>query len=228
MPYLDVLTLIIDRSVAKGFMNFMEEKGIPVLSTLGRGTAKSDTLDYFGLEATEKSIITSIVPDFVRKKALKGLVRNMRIDAPGRGIAFSMPLSSVSGNLASYCHLDRAEPDTGEEKIMHTSPFELVVAVINQGYSDMVMDAVRSAGATGGTVIHAKGTRPDNNDKFFGLSIASEKEIVMVVCKSADRAAIMKAIISNAGSKTAANSTVLSLPVTEVVGVPAFEEDDAT
>ena len=55
-----------------------------------------------------------------------------------------------------------------EREIAH----DLIVVIANQGSTDLVMDAAREAGATGGTVIHAKGTGTDLVRKFFGVSIA--------------------------------------------------------
>ena len=53
---------------------------------------------------------------------------------------------------------------------------ELIMAIMNEGYSDTVMDAARSAGAGGGTVLHAKGTGRARAEKFFGVSLADEKD----------------------------------------------------
>ena len=58
----------------------------------------------------------------------------------------------------------------------------------------MVMDAARSAGAGGGTVLHAKGTGTEFTSKFLGVSIAAEKELIYIVSKNRDKGAIMKAI----------------------------------
>ena len=49
---------------------------------------------------------------------------------------------------------------------------ELIMAIMNEGYSDTVMDAARSAGAGGGTVLHAKGTGRARAEKFFGVRSA--------------------------------------------------------
>ena len=64
-----------------------------------------------------------------------------------------------------------------EKELTH----ELIIVITNQGYTDKVMDAARSAGAGGGTAIHAKGTGAELARKFFGVSIASEKEIVFII-----------------------------------------------
>ena len=41
---------------------------------------------------------------------------------------------------------------------MKDTRYELLLVVANQGYTGSIMDAARTAGAGGGTVIHAKGT----------------------------------------------------------------------
>lgn len=75
---------------------------------------------------------------------------------------------------------------------------ELIMVIMNEGYSDTVMDAARSAGAGGGTVLHAKGTGRARAQKFFGVSLADEKDVVYIVAHADEKAAIMQAIADNA------------------------------
>ena len=84
------------------------------------------------------------------------------------------------------------------------------------------MDAARSAGASGGTVVKAKGTGAELA-KFFGVSISEEKEMVYIVASRNDRDNIMKAIMEKAGNNTDAHGVVFSLPVDSVVGIKNFE-----
>ena len=85
------------------------------------------------------------------------------------------------------------------------------------------MDSARNAGATGGTVLKAKGTGTDKA-KFFGVSISEEKEMVYIVAKNEQRDAIMTAIMEKAGYNTEAHGVVFSLPVESVLGIKAFED----
>ena len=66
---------------------------------------------------------------------------------------------------------------------MKETEYELLVAIANQGCIDTVMDVARSVGAGGGTVIHAKGTGMETAEKFLGVSLAAEKEIILIVNK---------------------------------------------
>lgn len=64
---------------------------------------------------------------------------------------------------------------------MKDTKYELLVVIANHGYSDLIMDAARGAGAAGGTVIHAKGTGMEGAEKFLGISLAAEKEMIYIV-----------------------------------------------
>ena len=88
----------------------------------------------------------------------------------------------------------------------------------------MVMDAARGAGAYGGTVIHAKGTGMEQAEKFMGVSLAAEKEMIFIVAKKEQKNDIMKAVMEQAGLDTKAKSIVFSLPVTDTAGLRLLED----
>ena len=81
----------------------------------------------------------------------------------------------------------------------------------------MVMNAAREAGAGGGTTINAKGTAA-GAQKFFGVSLVVEKEMVFIVSSVDKKKDIMKAIMQNAGMDTKAHAIVFSLPVSATAG----------
>ncbi len=103
---------------------------------------------------------------------------------------------------------------------------ELLVVIGNQGYSETIMDAARAAGAAGGTVIHAQGTGMARAEKFLGISLASEKDVIFIVTKTAQRNAIMRSIMEKAGIETRAKAIVFSLPVTDTAGLRLLEDDE--
>ena len=102
--------------------------------------------------------------------------------------------------------------------------FEMVFAIVNSGYSGNIMEAVKACGATGGTIINSRGTANTDIEKFFGISICDEKEMLYIVSSRKDRDNIMKAIMERAGGQTKAHGVVFSLPVEKVVGIRGLEE----
>ena len=59
--------------------------------------------------------------------------------------------------------------------------YEVIFCIVNAGFTDVVMDAAKEYGATGGTVIHARGTANKEAEKLFSIAIQPEKEIVMIL-----------------------------------------------
>ena len=107
---------------------------------------------------------------------------------------------------------------------MKNTDHELIVVISQQGYTDVIMDAAREAGAYGGTIIHAKGTAGEVANKFMGVTLADEKEIVYIVSKATEKNAIMKAIMEHAGLNSKAKAVCFSLPVTDTAGLRLLEE----
>ena len=108
--------------------------------------------------------------------------------------------------------------------IPHDFEYELICVILNEGYSDEVMDAARPAGATGGTVISAKGTGISQSVKLKGLSLADKKEMLLIVARADNKAEIMKAIMENSGVETPAGAICFSMPVSQTAGLRRIEE----
>ena len=66
---------------------------------------------------------------------------------------------------------------------MKDTKYELLVVIANQGYTEMIMEAARKASATGGTVLHAKGTGMEKPRPFSAFPLAQEKEMIFLVVK---------------------------------------------
>ena len=220
MSEINLMMTITKRSMGRRMLAFYEQNGLSaILCTLAKGTATSEMLDCFGLEVTEKMVMVSVVTVDTWKKVKHGLEDRFQIDVPGTGIAFLMPLSSVGGKKVLQFLVDGQLCEKVEESVMKDTKYELIVVIANHGYSEMVMEAAWEKGAGGGTVIHAKGTGLEKAEKFLGVSIADEKEIIYIVAKTVDKNAIMKSIMDNAGINSKAKSVVFSLPVTDTAGL---------
>ncbi len=225
MDELYMMATISDRNQARRFLAFYREHGVTVtLITFGKGTAASEVLDSFGLEAAKKAILFAFVTGTEWKEIKSGLQKQIKIDIPGSGIAFIIPLSSIGGKKQLEFLTEGREFKKGEESTLKETKYELLVVIANQGYTDMIMDAAREANAPGGTVIHAKGTGTEKAEKFLGVSIAAEKEMIFMVARKEGKNAIMKAIMEKAGIHSEARSVVFSLPVTETAGMRLIEE----
>ncbi len=204
------------------YTEFYAGHGVQIVyASPAHGTATAKTLDLFGLEQTEKSVLFSVVTGEQARTLTAALIAEMYIDLPDQGIAVSVPLSTMGGRQALAHLMPGYEPEenVNEVKEMNDTPnFELIIAVAEKGQTDLVMDAARAGGARGGTVIHAKGTAGAGTQTFFGLSIAEEKEMIFIVADNESKREIMRSIMQNAGASPDARAVVFSLPVSEACG----------
>ena len=97
--------------------------------------------------------------------------------------------------------------------------YELIMCIVNTGFSDTVMAAARDKGARGGTVIHARGTANKDAEEFFHITIQPDKEIVMILVPKKIRDDVLHAVYQAAGLKTEGQGISFSLPVTNAVGL---------
>ena len=97
--------------------------------------------------------------------------------------------------------------------------YEVVMCIVNAGYSELVMDAAKEVGARGGTVIHARGTANKEAEQFFKITIQPDKEIVMILVPADIKDDVMHAIYKNAGLKSEGQGIAFSMAVDNVVGI---------
>ena len=226
MSELYFMMTITSREMLPKFLEAFDKNNLPIgFVSLGYGTAKDDILDMLGLVRSEKAVGMAVVTGEGWEEAKWYFRKKMYIDVPDTGISFIIPMSSIGGKRELAFLTAGQNYRKGEESVMKDTTMELLVVVSNQGHNDLVMDAARGAGAYGGTVIHARGTGMNQAELFFGVSLASEKDLTFIVTKKNQRNAIMSAIMKDAGMETPAQSIVFSLPVTDAVGLNTGDED---
>lgn len=226
MEGLQLVMAITDRDKTETVIGIFRECNVFTTDVvLGTGTAPMEILDYLYLSPNEKAVVLGVVTNAGLAPLLKTFKKKLYIDIPGNGIVATVPLNSIGGKRSLEYILDGQTLGSGEKEnnMSIKTDHELIFVIANEGYSDMIMDAARAAGAGGGTVIKAKGTGAEYSKKFFGFSIATEKEIHLLVTPAQGRNAIMKAIMENAGLDSKAQAIVFSMPVSNAIGLRATE-----
>ena len=221
MHNLCLLCVIAKRDHHEQLPVFFREHGINTVTTLlCEGTAGKKLLDLLGLEETEKELHYAMTTRTRAKRLLASASHELGLDRPGQGVAFTVPLGSIAGASSLDYFTHGQNIILGEVKEMpNTFLYELIVAIANRGHVDDVMNAARSAGAMGGTVLHAKGTNPFGENRFFGMSIADEKEMILILSAANQKTAIMRAIMDQAGVQSPAHTVMFTLPVESVAGL---------
>lgn len=98
---------------------------------------------------------------------------------------------------------------------------EVIMCIVNSGFSEAVMDAAREFGARGGTVLRGRGTANAEAEKLYGIAIQPEKEIVMILVDSSLKNDILHAVYKAAGLNTPGQGIAFAMPVEDVAGLNA-------
>ena len=107
---------------------------------------------------------------------------------------------------------------------MNKNKYEMILCIVNAGFSDLVMDAAKAEGARGGTVIHARGTANKDAEAFFHITIQPEKDVVMLIVPKTIKDKVLHAIYKHAGLESDGQGIAFSMPVSETAGIEKEEQ----
>jgi nitrogen regulatory protein PII len=164
---------------------------------VGRGELESKILRFLALADIERDVLLTLVTD----EQLEGIIlsiENAQLYATKNdGILFVVP--------------------TGGNAMADETKHEMISIIVNRGYADDIMNAARKAGATGGTILHARGTGKPDDAKFFGVTIVPEKEEVIILADKENAQMIRDAIENLKCLTTPGVGIMYTTPVTRLV-----------
>ncbi|MCI8562152.1 MAG: transposase [Lachnospiraceae bacterium] len=221
---LQLLFIITTPKLANKASRLMKEGNIPMqYHSRGQGTASSEIMDMLGLGSIEKTVVMSMMPKSFADKILEKLHSTLHFGYPNTGVAFTVPISGGSSQMVKL--LDSMQEKISDEnaekekKRMGECEYTMIMAIVNQGYSEEVMAAAKTAGATGGTVFQSRRVGSEDTIKFWGITIQPEREMVLILSQKESKLEIMKSIGKSCGIQSEAQGVVFSLPVDNMIGL---------
>ena len=200
-----------------------DELGLKVsVEFLASGTATKSTLELLGINSSRRRVVLTLANSEKTDELFKQLKRRLYIGAVGRGMAVALPIKSIGGGKTVAYLSGDAQSAKYSPQLNYS--YELIVVIANEGRNEMVMDAARGAGAKGGTILHGKGTASKEAEKFFKMSIGSEKEVLLIVANAEHKADIMRAILKDAGPNSEAGAIAFSMPISQLAGFGLLED----
>ena len=184
----------------------------------GQGTATSEILDILGLGGSEKDILLSITTRTAARVLLDKLDDELRGAAPGRGIAFTVPLTAVNSLIAAFIDFKTKPESEGSEPMENQQKSSMILVTVNQGYTETVMETARKAGARGGTIIRGRWAGDESFAQSSGITtLQEEKELIFIVAPTEIRNRIMEAVSKEHGLRTEAGAMVTTIGVEQLV-----------
>lgn len=195
-------------------------------SGIGHGTARSHHRSYFGLDEVEKRVTYSLIPSYLEKQILFAVEKELKLYLAGRGIAFTLPLSAISNIIEEPILASPEIKEARTAKKEKKSMYELVIAIVNEKYSDAAIDAARSAGATGATIFNTRSVDNTKVEGAMGASIPQETDSIFIITTKEYKLKIMEAIRDAAGLKTEGGAVIFSMPVDSLIGIGRFDSEN--
>ncbi len=221
-----LLLAIVDRGRGDAVCEMAGKAGAHLKVVIqGEGTATSQILSMLGLEQTEKDVCMCALFEGKAGPLLAALAERMQLRRANAGVACLLSLDGVAGQktLDLLLGKDAQDMTQGEGRAVSAAApqgeYDLIVTIVDRGFAEDVMDAARQAGAQGGTVVHARGSGIHETERFFGIAIQPEKEIVLILIARDSRHSVMKAVSEKAGLATPGKGIAFSLPVDDVAGI---------
>jgi nitrogen regulatory protein PII len=97
--------------------------------------------------------------------------------------------------------------------------FELVVCIVNAGFSQVVVEAARKAGARGGTIIRGRGSANPEAEEFFGVTIQPDKEIVLTLVPTDIKDEVLRTIYQESGLSKEGQGIAFTVPVERATAI---------
>lgn len=153
---------------------------------MGRGLAKSNLGAILGTGETTKDLIYMVVGESKKDAVLSAISEAASHERSDFGQTFTLDVQSLMKAGA----ISEGETNMSDTK----KSLDMITVIVNKGFADDVMFAARKAGAKGGTVINARGTAREDDEKFFGVHIVPEKDMLIIVVEHENKAAVLASI----------------------------------
>lgn len=181
-----------------------------VLNQPCKGTVNSAILNAIGVSNSNRSYIQAM---FSKKRLMEFMeeAKNIfKLDEPGHGILFVKKTNHIMFSKSECL------PES-EEKSMTNDV--LITVITNYGKTKNLIRVARENGAHGATILKGHGTVSEDAQKFFGVAIEPEKEVIMLIVNKEIEKQVMEAIYNEGQFEKASNGIVFSQELHHTMGI---------
>lgn len=214
MPVFEMIYIIVNFGLGSKVLHEAKEHGVKGGTVLlGKGTANNSILNFLSLYDERKEIVLICIDKKASEYVIEMLNMKFKFNKPNHGIVFTTSVVDVVGSRL-YKHED-IEEKRGENKIMYQN----IIAIVNKGKAEDVIDAATKAGSKGGTIINGRGSGIHETERVFLMDIEPEKEIVMILAEEKSSQSIIDSIYNALQLNNPGNGIIFVQDVNRVYGL---------
>jgi hypothetical protein len=210
------LLLIVESEKGKKLIQTLKSKDISThFQCTGYGTAPTEMMDIFGLGTRDKDIVISFAAETTIKELMLDFGGNFSSYSKYGGLMIVIKLSAINRLICEVLNHNTANEITQKEgaNMKNEHHHNLVFISVSQGYTDMVMETAKKAGATGGTVIRTRLAESEKIKELTQLDFDEEREIICILAPQNISEQIMQDVNAQFGLRSDARGILCAIPV---------------
>ena len=174
-PKFKLICIIVNFGMGSRILRKAKEYGITGGTIiLAKGTISNAILNFLSLYDEKKEIVLMAANQQKATLVLEKLNKKYQFEKPNHGIAFTTSMSRIIG---SRCNI----PENNIESDVSKAMYQVIISIVNRGMAEDVVEAAKTAGSKGGTIINARGSGIHETSKLFNMDIEPEKEMVIIL-----------------------------------------------
>lgn len=181
-----------------------------VLNQPCKGTVHERILNLIGVSNSDRSFVQGMFTKKRLEDVMEEAKNTFHLDQPGHGILFvKKPRTTMIADNNCY-------PESEEQNMTNQV---LITVITNYGETQQLIDVARINGARGATILKGHGTVSEDAQKFFGIAIEPEKEMILMIVNKDIEEKVMKAIHEAGKFEQASNGIVFSQELSHTLGI---------
>ena len=208
----ELIYAVVGYGLGSKFMHKARDYGLQGGTILpAKGTVQNAILNFFSLYDERKEMVLMGTDSRTAEEVMTKLARDFHFEKPNKGIAFSTPMRAIIGS--------RQTEKVLEDKERKDMMYQLITTIVNRGKAEEVIDAAKSAGSKGGTIINARGSGVHETMKLFNIEIEPEKEVVLILSVKEAVENIVESIRQNLDIDKPGNGIIFIQEVSRAYGI---------
>jgi nitrogen regulatory protein P-II 1 len=123
----------------------------------------------------------------------------------------------------------RKAGDIYKEETAVLSEIYAIIAIVERGKADYIVNKAKASGAGGATILFGRGTGQEEFKRMFHhLHVESSKEIIIILSQDTQVESILSAIVEAGKLKEPGKGIAFTVPVTHLVGLDYRKKIETT
>lgn len=148
-----------------------------------KGSVQSSLLNLLGLDNDNKEVCLNLIQEEKEQAFLLEVENQLKLSKAHHGLAFSLPVYAAIGLRKHKPFIKKREGD---------GKMDAIFSIVDRGIGDDVIHEAKKAGASGATIMHARGSGIHLKEKIFNFDIEPEKDVVLILSPSNESPQILQ------------------------------------